>query len=96
MLKGVFASMLATEKNSRMDVRLTALQRRNYERAASLTGQTLTQWATSNLDMCARRDIEEASSTVLSEEAFDEFCKMLDQPLPDEVQSLLARKDIWE
>lgn len=87
---------IVAEKQQRMDVRLTQRQRVNYERAAALRGQTLTQWATSHLDESARRDIYESSSTVLSPEAFDVFCKMLDEPLPKGAQELLSRKPAWE
>ena len=84
------------EKQYRMDIRLTQSQRANYERAASLRGQTLTQWATSHLDDNARRDIDAATTTVLSPEAFDAFCAMLDAPMPQAAQDLLARKAVWE
>lgn len=83
------------DKQCRMDVRLTQSQRAAYERAASLKGQTLTQWATSHLDENARRDIEAATTTALSEAAFDEFCAMLDAPMPKAMQDLLARKTVW-
>ena len=84
------------EKQYRMDIRLTQPQRLNYERAASLRGQTLTQWATAHLDESARRDIDEAMTTALSPEAFDAFCAMLDAPMPEAAQNLLARKPVWE
>ncbi len=85
-----------TEKPYRMDIRLTQPQRSSYEKAASLRGQTLTQWATSHLDASARRDIDEAAATMLSPAAFDEFCKLLDEPMPQAAQDLLARKAVWE
>lgn len=84
------------EKQYRMDIRLTQPQRLSYERAASLRGQTLTQWATSHLDESARRDIEEATTTVLSPMAFGDFCTVLEAPLPKAAQDLLARKAVWE
>lgn len=83
-------------KQQRLGIRLTRRQREEYEKAAALRGQTLTQWATSHLDESARRDIYESSSTVLSPEAFDVFCKMLDEPLPKGAQELLSRKPVWE
>ena len=79
-----------------MDIRLTRPQRSSYEKAAALKGQTLTQWASLHLDECARRDIAEASSTVLEAEAFDAFCNMLDAPMPKEALDLLARESVWE
>ena len=45
------------EKNSRMDLRLTYSQRSAYEKAASLKGQTLTQWSVAHLDEAAQYDI---------------------------------------
>lgn len=88
--------MTATaEKRCRMDLRLTELQRLSYERAAALKGQTLSQWSTSKLDEAARRDIDEATATILSAEAFDSFCAMLDAPMPEAARKLLAREEIW-
>lgn len=84
------------EKQYRIDIRLTQPQRMSYEKAASLRGQTLTQWATSHLDESARHDIDEATTTMLSSEAFDAFCEMLDQPMPKATQELLSRKPVWE
>ena len=84
------------EKQYRMDIRLAQSQRRNYERAASLRGQTLTQWATSHLDESARRDIDDATTTVLAPQAFDAFCAMLDAPMPQAAADLLSRKAVWE
>ncbi|WP_206214076.1 DUF1778 domain-containing protein [Adlercreutzia sp. ZJ154] len=84
------------EKLYRMDIRLTKPQRINYERAASLRGQTITQWATTHLDEGARRDIDEATTTALSLEAFDTFCEMLESPMPKTTQDLLTRKAVWE
>ena len=84
-----------TEKQRRMDLRLTQTQRLSYEKAAALKGQTLSQWSTSKLDEAARYDIEEANTTRLSPDAFDSFCKMLDEPMPKAARDLLARKDIW-
>lgn len=84
------------EKQCRIGIRLTRLQCANYERAAALRGLSLTQWATSHLDMSARRDIGEAETTVLSPESSDVFCKMLDAPLPEAAERLLARKAVWE
>ena len=68
------------DKRYRMDLRLTQPQRASYEQAASLRGQTLTQWATAHLDESARRDIAEATTTFLSPDAFDAFCEILNRP----------------
>ena len=83
------------DKVCRMDIRLTRPQRRSYERAAELKGQTLSQWTTSHLDECARRDIDEAQTTKLSDEAFARFCELLDEPMPSEARELLEREPAW-
>lgn len=84
------------DKKCRMDLRLTQDQRENYERAASLRGQSLTQWATSHLDESSRKDIAEASTTYLSQQGFDAFCSILDAPMPQAAVDLLNRKSVWE
>lgn len=83
------------EKQCRMDLRLTQPQRSSYEQAAALKGQTLSQWSTANLDAAARRDIEDARTTRLDAEAFDAFCRMLDEPVPQAALALLARGEDW-
>ena len=84
------------EKNSRMDLRLTYGQRSAYEKAASLKGQTLTQWSVAHLDEAARYDIEQARVTALSDNEFELFCQALDESMPKAAQDLLARDEIWE
>ncbi|WP_186365754.1 DUF1778 domain-containing protein [Enorma burkinafasonensis] len=90
------AASAKEEKSYRMDLRLTKRQRASYERAAELTGKTLTQWATTHLDENAQRDISDSTMTYLSPEAFDTFCNMLDAPLPDATKKLLTSKAVWE
>lgn len=90
------AVMEKQDRQCRIDIRLTRPQRASYERAAALRGLSLTQWATSHLDVSARRDIDEAESTALSPEGFEAFCKLLDAPLPEAAEKLLARKAVWE
>ena len=48
-----------------------------------------------HLDECARRDIDEAHITRLSDEAFELFSALLDEPMPEAVRELLARESIW-
>ena len=79
-----------------MDLRLTHSQRSAYEKAASLKGQTLTQWSVAHLDEAARYDIEQARLTVLSDNEFELFCHALDESMPKAAQDLLARDEIWE
>lgn len=86
---------LAPER-SRMDFRPTLYQRNNYECAAQIKHKSLTDWALSNLDVCAERDIREAKTLVLPEDSFKEFCDMLDAPLPSAMKALLEREDSWD
>ena len=77
-----------------MDIRLTQPQRKNYEKAAELRSQTLSQWTTMHLDECARRDIDEAHTTRLSDKAFERFPALLDEPMPEATREFLARESI--
>ena len=86
----------AAQRPCRLDLRLTSRQRANYERAAEAAGLTMTQWATSHLDLSAKRDIDDAAATTLAPEAFDAFCAMLEAPLPEAAEELLGRKAVWE
>ena len=90
------AAMGRQEKQYRMDIRLTQPQRMSYERAATLRGQTLIQWATSHLDESAKRDIDAATTTTLGPEAFEAFRAMLEAPMPEAARELLSRKVVWE
>lgn len=83
------------EKQCRMDLRLTQSQRSSYEAAAALKRQTLSQWSTSNLDAAAQRDMEDARVTRLDEGAFEAFCEMLDEPMPQAALELLSRGEDW-
>ena len=93
--KGEIVSPATMEKQCRMDLRLTQSQRSSYEAAAALKCQTLSQWSTSNLDAAAQRDIEEARVTRLDEGAFEAFCEMLDEPIPQAALELLSRGEDW-
>ena len=79
----------------RMELRLEARRKARYEEAAAMRGQTLTQWTLTNLDAAADRAFADARATVLSQEAFDEFCSALEQPLPDSARALVAEDQQW-
>jgi uncharacterized protein (DUF1778 family) len=86
------------QKAYRIDMRLTAEQRAQIERAASLKGMNLTQWALSHLLDAAHHDIQDETTTVLSAEAFDAFAKELDEPphYSEAALKLLALKPKWK
>lgn len=89
--------MAATsQRTARMDLRMTEEQREEIERAASVSGMNLTQWALTNLLSSARRDVAEATATRLSARAFETFKSALDEGMPAEAQELLKRKPVWE
>ena len=73
----------------------TAEQRALIERAVSLKGSTLTQWTAQHLLEAAQREIEEASSLKLENEAFDAFLRALDEPVPAEMAELMQREPQW-
>jgi len=80
---------------SRMEIRLDEARKSRYEEAASLNGQTLTQWAIANLDIAADRTFEQARVTRLARDDFDAFCKLLDQPMPSAARRLLEADQQW-
>ena len=81
--------------NSRMEIRLEDARKARYEEAATLKGQTLTQWTLTNLDAAADRTFEEARATQLARADFDAFCKLLDQPMPDAARRLVESDPQW-
>ena len=86
---------VAARKTSRMDLRMEDERKAAYEEAARLKGQSLSQWSLTNLDAAASRDIEEARTTRLPREQFDELCRMLDEPMPSSFQELLEWQPQW-
>ena len=76
------ATITNASKTSRLDMRMSDEQRSEIERAASVKGMSLTQWALQNLLAAARRDIQEETVTRLSMSAFDQFKSALDAGMP--------------
>ena len=90
------ATITNASKTSRLDMRMSDEQRSEIERAASIKGMSLTQWALQNLLAAARRDIQEETVTRLSMSAFDQFKSALDAGMPPEAVALLDQKPVWE
>lgn len=88
--------MATAVKGCRLDMRLTSEQRSEIERAASIRGKTLTQWALDHLLEAARYDVERETTTRLSNEAFDRFVAALDEPMPAAAQALMDERAVWE
>lgn len=79
-----------------MDFRLSSDQKSRIEKATSLKGKTISQWAIDHLMTQANNDIQEETATILSEEAFDDFMNILSQPISKEAQNLIDFKPVWE
>lgn len=92
----IMATLTKQAKNSRFDMRMTADQRQEIERAAAIKGKSLTQWALDSLLSSARRDIEEETTTHLSQEQFEKLSAALSEPMPAATQALLQRTPIWD
>ncbi|GAA0636234.1 DUF1778 domain-containing protein [Bifidobacterium pullorum] len=74
---------------------MTPEQRSTIDKAATLKGATITQWALDHLMADARKDIEEETTIRLSARAFDEFKEALEGPMPQALQDLLKRDAQW-
>ena len=85
----------ASQKTSRLDIRLTDEQRKFIERAAAMKGSTLTQWTAQHLLDAGRRDIEDATTLRLETEAFDAFSAALEEPVPEAAKELMERDPKW-
>lgn len=88
--------MATAVKDCRFDMRMTSAQRDEVERAASLRGQTLTQWALDHLLEAARYDIEQETTTRLASGDFARFAAAIDEPMPEAARKLMAQKAVWE
>ena len=83
-------------KTNRFEMRLTEEQRATIERAAAARGLPLSHWAIDNLMDDARRDIREGNTIYLSDAAYDDFVKALDDPMPPRMRELLSTPAVWD
>ena len=72
------ARTITTKQKERLDFRLLAEQKRRIERAAALTGQTVTDFAAAALDERASEVLQSHEVTELSDRDRDMFLAMLD------------------
>lgn len=86
--------MAARQKNdARLDFRLNRQMKELIDRAASLTGQSVSDFAISTLVEKARRIIQENGTTVLSDRDRDIFLAMLDSDArPNEALKRAAKR----
>ncbi len=67
----------STSRNARLDVRLPREHKRMIEQAAAVTGQSLSDFAVSNLVRAALQTLDDAAVTRLSRRGRDAFLGLL-------------------
>ncbi len=87
---------LSEKKSSRLDLRMTDDQKRQIETAASINGVSVSQWSIARLMESARRDIADQAAMRLSAEAFDEFARLLEEPVNSAFASFSNESTRWE
>ncbi len=73
-------SRVSKSKTVRLDMRINQQAKMIIERAASITGQTVTDFAISNLLQTAMETIERYEKLLLSDRGRDQFLAALDRP----------------
>jgi uncharacterized protein (DUF1778 family) len=84
---------LTSKANARLEFRLSKQSKELIERAAVLSGQTVSDFATSMLVENARRVVQAHHVTTLSDRDRDQFLKMLDSSKgPNEALKRAAKR----
>lgn len=86
---------VALGKTSRMDIRMTADQRRQIERAAQLSGESISQWSLSTLIAHAQEVIAGSQAVAMTVESFDTFARLLDEPQDPTFATFAAGSTRW-
>jgi uncharacterized protein (DUF1778 family) len=85
-----------TTKDARLDLRMTGAQRVLIERAADLSGTTVTGYAVTRLVEEAKREIERARRISLDAAEWEAFVAIIDSPGGDAAwRDLLDRPAPW-
>lgn len=84
-------------KPARIEARATVEQKTVIERAAALEGRTVSEFVLSTAVERAEEVIERQRVLRLSDEAFDDFMRVLDEPpqVIPELDRLLRRAPVW-
>lgn len=90
------ATISASKKDARIDLRMTSEQKEEVELAASLSGISLSQWSLENLLASAREVIARSGHTVMSPEDFDAFTEALGRPLNPKLERFVSQRSVWE
>ena len=78
--------------DTRLDVRIPRRIKETIERAASLTGNTLSSYAINTLQASAEKDIQEYETVLLNERERDRFLDILaNPPKPNEALRSLMK-----
>jgi uncharacterized protein (DUF1778 family) len=75
---------------------MTAAQRDLIERAASLSGTTVTGYAVTRLVEGARKEVERSSTIVLDAAEWDAFTSIIDSPDEATWGGLMERPRPWD
>lgn len=76
-------------------MRLSSKQREIIDKAVKLKGMTLSQWAIEHLVEDAQSEIEQQTIRYISNESFEKFLELLDEPPSSAAQALLERDPEW-
>ena len=80
-------------RDARLDFRLTSENKRLIEQAATLTGQSLSDFAVANLVRVAQETVQQASITRMSLRDRDAFLKIIEsQTEPNEALKAAAQR----
>lgn len=83
-------------KTSRLDLRMTAEQKRCIETAAGMSGMSVSQWSLGKLMESARKDMAEQHAMTLSAESFDTFARLLDEPANPAFEAFKKGATRWD
>ena len=85
--------MATATRRERLEARISADQKALFERAASLTGRTLTDFVVSSVEAAAEEVVRQHEVIVLSPRDSVRFVEaLLDPPAPNEVLRAAARR----
>ncbi|PWG66679.1 DUF1778 domain-containing protein [Bifidobacterium callitrichidarum] len=83
--------------DNRIEIRLTPEQRRLIEQAAKRSGMDADRWALSVLLDAADDELSDFPHTIrLNAEDWETLTKALDEPMPEQMIELMARKPDWK
>lgn len=90
--------MAAATKNDRLDLRLTKQQKDEIERAAAISGRTVTDFSVSVLVREAAEVIRHERDLQMSQEAWEAFNEAVERPAQtvEGLANLLKRVSVFE